>query len=312
MSEADAWGAYVTLRTTSDDMMSIIGDTSNSVYVATVDIPSGTDLRDNAIYDAHAQVSSVEGLASNIATDDFTVQWAHQAPKLTDAEVTIAPYDTTDEDGNRTIGCLVTLPTFEEWEATDELDLWRVSSDGHHMVASGLVPGAVVNDQYAPFGDGYTAYRVVSRTANGDVDWADFEYSHLLWLTRIDFGNSYIELPYNLQISHGYTKESEQRTHLGESLPRGYWGSTHGRTCTVSSSLVRRESINERSLIHELGCYMGPVFVRTPDGCCMEGEVLPDTSMSYSSAATPVNVQVTEIQLTDEHMASVPEPEDGD
>ena len=118
--------------------------------------------------------------------------------------------------------------------------------------------------------------------------------------------NSHMTSPtvtFNLGISHSYTKDSEQREHLGESLARGYWGSSHGRTLNISSDFIKSASREQRALLHELGRFMGPVLVRTPDGCCMEAEVTHDTQLSYNNLAVPVNIRGIEIELTAEHMA---------
>ena len=182
-------------------------------------------------------------------------------------------------------------------------DVWRVAADGAHLIAEGRTLDELVVDNYAPFGDADLAYRVVVRTADGDVDWSDYPYELDLDHSRIDFGGKYVELPYNLNIGHGYSKDSEQRKHLGEKLPRGFWGSSHSRSFSVSSDLVRSASREQRALLHELGRYMGPVLVRTPDGCCMEAEVTPDTSISYDKSSVPTSIRGTEIVLTPEHMA---------
>lgn len=305
-----AWDAYAELRAASDALVAA-HDPAETVYEAAVEIPVGTDFRDGASYVLTATVTSAtSGLASNVAQAEFAVAWAHQAPGPGD-EITVTPYDVTDEDGNRTIGATIQLAEPEGAVDTDMADVWRVAADGWHLIAEGRGLTDAVEDSYAPFGDADLAYRVVVRTADGDVDWADFPYELDLDHTRIDFGGSYVELPYNIAVSHGYSKDSEQRQHLGEALPRGYWGSSHGRSFSVSSDLVRSASREQRRLLHELGRYMGPVLVRTPDGCCMEAEVTPDTSVSHDSSAVPASVRGTEIELTAEHMA-VPTDEGGE
>lgn len=304
----DAWDAYSELRATAD-ALTAIHDPDEVVYEASVEIPPGTDLRDDAGYALSATVVSAgSGLVSNTAESTFAVAWAHQAPTPSDG-ITVTPYDTTDEDGNRAIGASIKLAAPTGVAATDMADVWRVAADGWHRIAEGRGLTDTVIDEYAPFGDADLAYRVVMRTADGDTDWADYGYTLNLNHTRLDFGGSYIELPYNIAISHNYSKDSEQRQHLGESLPRGYWGDAHGRSFSISSDLVRQASREQRALLHELGCYMGPVLVRTPDGCCMEAEVTPDHSFDRNSAV-PTSIRGTEIELTAEHMARAEDEEE--
>lgn len=307
----EAWSEYTELRATADELESI-HDPDEVVYEATVEVPPTTDFRDEASYVLSATVTSAaSGLVSNVAEASFEVHWAHQAP-APDNSIAVTPYDTTDEDGVRTIGASIQLVEPTGASNTDMADVWRVAADGAHLIAEGRSLDDLVVDEYAPFGDADLAYRVVVRTADGDVDWADYEYELSLRHTRLDFGGSYIELPFNLDIRHGYSKDSEQRQHIGDKLPRGFWGSAHGRSFSVSSDLVRNASREQRALLHELGRYMGPVLVRTPDGCCMEAEITPDTTMSYNSSAIPASIRGTEIMLSTEHMAvPVDEVEEG-
>lgn len=299
----EAWDDYTELRATADELESL-HDPDDVVYEATVEIPAGTDFRDDASYVLRATVTSAtSGLASNIAEASFDVLWAHQAP-APDDEITVTPYDTTDDDGIRTIGAQIQLVEPTGATSTDMADVWRVAADGAHLIAEGRLLDELVVDEYAPFGDADLAYRVVVRTADGDVDWADYPYELDLNHSRLDFGGNYIELPFNLGIRHGYSKDSEQRQHIGDKLPRGFWGSAHSRSFSVSSDLVRNASREQMALLHELGRYMGPVLVRTPDGCCMEAEITPDTSMTYNSSAIPASIRGTEIVLTLEHMAA--------
>lgn len=296
------WNEYTELSSTADALAST-HDADETVYETTVTMPSNIDFRDNASYTLNAVVTAAEsGLASNVAEAEFVVQWAHQAPSPDDG-ITVTPFDTTDSDGLRTIGATIQLSEPSDAASTDVADVWRVSSDGAHLIAEDRELTDAVVDNYAPFGDAELAYRVVMRTVDGDVDWADYGYDMDLKHTRIDFGDSYVELPYNVQLSNSYSKTSEQRVHLGERLARGFWGSSHGRTFSISSDLIKSSSREQRELLHELGNYMGPVFVRTQDGCCMEAEVTPDMSIVYNSPSVPVTIRGTEIELTSEHMA---------
>lgn len=304
-----AWDAYTELRAAADQLVAEHGSTEE-VYESVVEMPTGIDFRDNASYDLSATVTSADsGLISNVATAAFEVHWAHQAPKPDDG-IKVDVYDEVDEEGVRSINAYIQLAEPSSLSATDMADVWRVAADGWHRIAEGRAFTDLVVDAYAPFGDAELAYRVVSRTVDGDIDWADYEYELNLRHTRIDFGDSYLELPFNLNISHSYTKLSEQREHLGEALPRGYWGNSHGRSFNISSDLVKSASREQRELLHELGRYMGPVLVRTPDGCCMEAEITPETQYSYDSVAVPVSIRGTEIELTPEHMAVADEGEE--
>lgn len=267
-------------------------------YEATITAPTGIDWRDGATYDVVATATDpATGLASEQAESSIVVDLTRKAPAPSE-DVTVTPYDTTDEQGVRTIGATVTLMTPATATTTDTCDVLRVGTDGAVMIAEGVDPSAIVTDPYAPFGDGYTAYRVVTRTTDNDVDWLDVPYSMPLGVTRIDYGGEYIELPYNLKFDTGkYSKDFEQRQHLGQALPEGYWGGSHTRTLSISSALVRQLSADDRRKLHDLGRHMGPCLVRTPDGCCAYCDVTVDgMQVDARSSAVGVAVSCREIE----------------
>lgn len=302
----EAWADYMELLSSADALTGAhaAGDT---VWVATVQSPDMLYLRDGATYDASCVVTSAtSGLASNEAACSFEVAWSHQAPVPSDS-IAVASYDTTDADGIREIGAVVSLAAPISYAEGDSYDVWRVANDGAQLIAVAQDLNAEVVDPYAPFGDADLYYRVVSRTNDGDYDFKDYPYSLGAKLTRLDFGDEYVELPYNLVLKHDYSKESEQRHHLGEELPEGYWNRGHGRTLDIESEMIRSLSAEDRAALHRLGRHSGPVFVRTHDGSCMEAEVVPTISLNYSSAAVPVSITCTEIALTEEHMARTEE-----
>lgn len=280
---------------------------SDGAWSATVEAPTGIDLRDGATYAVSAVATDpATGLRSAVAEAEATVSLARKAPAPAEG-IVVATSDVTDEDGVRTISATLTLTAPEVAAAGDVYDVWRVSADGPALVAEGVPTDATVTDRYAPFGDGNLAYRVATRTADGDTDWVDIPYELPVAIDRIDFGGTYVELPYNLVTDAGsYSKDFEARSHLGEGLPEGYWGSGRSRTFRISASLVRQLSAEDRARLHELGRHMGPCLVRTADGCCFEADV-ESGGMPYAhnSSAVAVTLSGVEVALTREFMADV-------
>lgn len=297
----EAWADYMELVAAASALTADHPSTG-TVWTTTVQAPDGLDLRDGATYDASCVVTSTtSGLASNEAACTFDVLWSHQAPVPSDS-ILVTPYDTTDANGIREIGAEIDLASPTGYVSGDSYDVWRVANDGAQLIAVAKEVTDEVVDPYAPFGDADLYYRVVTRTADGDFDYKDYPYSLAAKITRLDFGDEYVELPYNLVLKHDYSKDSEQRQHLGEELPQGYWNRGHGRTLDIESEMIRVLSAEDRAKLHRLGQHAGPVFVRTHDGSCMEAEVVPSISLNYSSAAVPVSLTCTEIALTEEHM----------
>lgn len=278
-------------------------------YECTVTLPEGLDLWDGARYDVAATATDRStGLASDVATCEFGVDWERKA---TDPTATVAPYDTTDPDsGVRTRGCVVTIGTPTASEEGDLCDLYRLTRDGARLVARDLPCGTVVDDPFAPFGTGaQLAYRVALRTPDGSVAWDDFGYALGGLDLRVDFGGEYVELPYNLGLSGGYAKDFEGRRKLDGSID-GYWGEGVERKAGLSTDLVKVGDEDAKRSVVALARHVGPCLVRTPDGSCYCADVqVTDLSQAYDSGLVAVALDASEVDLTAEYMAVAEPPE---
>lgn len=284
-------------------------DADADAYEATIIAPEELDLRDNAYYEVTATATDRTQLTSQVAECAFRVMWTHQAPNEYD-NITIAATDTTDEDGIRTRQCVITLaaPT-DTYAATDLYDVWRMTPDGHYLVAEGVEIGGTVTDPYAPYGTGEYGYRIACRTVDGDIDWDDFAYTLPGKDLRIDFGEDYVELPYNLSVSDGYSKDFESRRKLDGSID-GYWNEGTERRSSYSSDVIRVREQDKVVALRRLGGYDGPCFVRTPDGCAYEANVQVNSmGGSRVDGALAVSIDAEEVALT-QYVATINEPED--
>lgn len=316
-----AGGLVITIRYLTDD--TVYNEWSNvvvrrdallaayppdeTVYQRHVTAPPNLDLIDGASYSVSATATDTRtDLSSEEVVNAFKVDWEHKAP-VPPSEIAVLPSDETDDDGIRTLSALLTLSAPEGFRRDDLYDVYRVCADGCQLVAEGVALDGVVRDMFAPFGKANLSYRIACRTSDGDVDWVDFPYTLRASHSRLDFGSTYVELPFNLVVDSGsYAKNSEQRMHLGATRPEGYWGDGYTRQVSISSDMIKSSSVDTRERLHELGRYAGPVLVRTLDGCCFEADVSPSSfAWKHNDMAMPVELQGTEISLTSEHMATV-------
>lgn len=269
-------------------------------YSATVVAPTELDLWHGARYSVTAVATdSVTGLASDEAVELFEVDWAHRAPAP--AEPTVTPFDTTDQDGFRTLGATVALAQPTGSAEGDLYDLYRVTHDGTYLVAEGLALDATVTDRYAPFGD--ASYRVVTRTVDGDEDWLDFGYSLRDHSLRVDFGGGYVELPYNLAWSDGWQKDFEGVTDM-TGVTEGYWGAGTTRKASLSTDLIKIRDGERADAVRRLAQHVGPCFVRTPDGSAYAADVqVSGLDVAYNDGAMAVSLDATQVALTRDYMA---------
>ena len=207
-------------------------------------------------------------------------------------------------------------PSTAEQIAGDTYDVYRLTLDGADLVAAGVAPGTVVNDTFAPFGgDGVPlAYRVAVRTADGCVDnWQDYTYELEGYELRIDWDGGYVELPYDLVVSGQWHKPFGRTGFFGGSQ-EGFWedgGVEHDGG--LSTDVIKLKDQDRIEAVFRLADHCGPCLVRTPDGRCYDANVdVRSYRWSFDDGAVPVSFDVKRIDLTEEHMASLPEPDESD
>ncbi len=263
----------------------------NSVFTATVTAPV---LRffDGAGYKVSATARDTStGLYSEEVTDSFEVAWSHQA--------VMPSRDSTIE----TVGlaCYITPVAPENAALTDVCDIYRHTCDGDYLIATDVPFASTVMDAYAPFtSDGNDlAYRLCTRTADGDIDWTDISYTLKCGKLRFDWDDNCIELPYNMNYSDSWEKGFELREHL-DGTRAGLWKPGATRTGSLSTDVIKVGSAETRRAVAELAKHAGAVFVRKPDGSAFQGNVTVESyGVSYDSKAVPVSFNATETELTD-------------
>ena len=270
---------------------------SNDV-LADIDLPEGLELVDNGSYTLECWARNrTTGLVSEMGPIPFVVAWSHQAAAPSDVTVTTYQADRV----------AVVTPTAPSGAASgDVFDVYRVTPDGTDMVAQGLAYGSAVSDRYAPFG---ATYRVATRTKDGDVDWTDADYEMKCNSLRIDWGESYVELPYNIVRQDSWAKDFERRQHLDGSRP-GFWNEGASRDASLSTDLIRLGSEDQQAAVRELASYAGPCFVRLPNGCAYQANVdVSGLSESYGTGLVEVQLSASQVDLTDEFRVGVTEAE---
>lgn len=297
------WSGYLTPEWTA------VTDEDDEVtgYTSTVVLPTGIDLWDGVSYTVTARATDESsGLSSDEATATALVNLTRKAPDPSDS-ITVTPSDTTDGDGIRTLSCAIYLPAPTDGISTDAYDLYRVTPDGVTMVAGYIPAGTTVIDHYAPYASGQQlAYRAAYCTIDGSVEWADYPYTLAADMLRIDFGERYVELPYNLAVTDTHVKDFESRAKLDGSVD-GYWGPSVARTGGFSSSVYRVTDQETADALAALAEYSGACFVRMPTGAAYDADIeVSNVSDGVGGRFTSVTINATAIDLTAEHMATVP------
>ena len=264
---------------------------------ATVTLPEGLGFVDGTQYDISVTATDpATGLSSDEATGTFGVAWSHQAPDP-DGSVTATPIDTVDADGNHVQAVTLTLTAPTGSVETDVYDIYRLTGDGAQLIGQSWPLASTATDVYAPYGAGVEhAYRVACRTADGAVAWADVPYTMGGSALRIDWQGGTVELPYDLAISDGYSKDVDVHTYLDGSTD-AFYNQGVKRTATLATNVLRLQDADTIAAVKALARFVGPAFVRTPDGSAYEADVqVTDLTPTYELSA--VSISATEVALT--------------
>lgn len=293
---------------------------SDGEFSAQIPMPSNLPLYDGASYTTTvALLDTQTELTSEPVSGDFGVEWSHQAPSPSD-QIAITCSDVTDADGMRTISAAIALHAPQNAEQGDLYDVYRVLDDSVQLIAEGRALDSTVIDNYVPFGNRTLAYRVACRTADGDVDWDDYEYELLPrsvtdgLMMRVDFGNSYVELERGVSYSDRRAKTFAGRSHMGEMTQRGYWGDEIKRSGQSSAAVIMVYENGVAERLDALAVHRGPCYVRLSTGVAYEADVqVSGPNISVGSAGMQYSLAITKIALTQEYMAvPVDSAEDGE
>lgn len=315
-------------------------------YETTVSIPASDGLREGCIYLLQA-IATSSGLTTASDAVAAEVAWSHQAAAPKDTSTVEAFIDVTDgndaNDSPTSIGdrYVEITPAAPDGAApTDVCDIYRVTPLGAELVAEGCSFGTTYTDRFAPFsasrygvmydartgeridklpGQDYMPetfadlrYRLVTRTADGDIDWDDFEYDTYIpcHYARIDWGvDDWVELPWDLE----WTVQADKNAKIQGYLDGGYdgfWPTSPQLTGSVSTDLIRLGDPHQVEAVLALAQYQGPCFVRLPDGCAFAADVnLTGFSQTdgESKAAASLSISVVrtpELYLIDKTKAS--------
>lgn len=278
---------------------------ANNVYSATLELPGDLELLNNGNYTVEATPINTYGVDGETQEATVNIDWAHTAGL---PNATITPVDEEDASG-RTLGIKIELAAPEGATQDDVYDIYRLTADGATLIMEGVEQDAVILDKCAPFGSVPTYVRVATRTVDGDATFIDYNYTLPADYMRIDWEDNYVELPYNITIQDGYTKDVDIRKHM-DGTQDGYWNSSVSRTGALGSTLVQLWQQESVDSVKALARYTGAAFVRTPDGSAYTADVQVTDVTPDGNRLTTVAISATEIDLVESFMAEKVEAEE--
>ena len=313
MSDDSYWTVKPSLTVTEEgDGWAYVSATSSRLQFATSDDVSGTyliewrDMSDDVIISLGSEAidtseSTGSALVAGGAGEVLALGSGSSSMIDIVGHIRVSVYD-GEYDG------VYAPPTTTVASSGDTYDVFRVTPDGPYLVAEGVALDAVVNDQWAPYGETHY-YRVRLRTVDGCEEYADYPYELAGKDLRIDWNGTYVELPYDLDMSDQYEKDFEARRHLDGSVD-GYWNQGAVRRGNLKTNIIKARDADKAAMLRALGRYAGPCYVRLPDGCAYQADVqLSGMDRESGSFALAVSISATEVTLTSDFMAVVPSEE---
>lgn len=266
--------------------------TGSGPYSASVSLPPSLDLRDGSTYMLSVVAVDPSGMPSEPAEDTFGVAWETRPPS---------------PEGLVSVSAEGTEAVISLGSASCVFDIYRLGGRPE-LIASGVMPGSIVRDPYAPYGDGERAYRIASRTADGCTDWWDAPYTLRHHALRIDWEGGSVELPWNIESSPSWVKPFTGSLSLG-GTELGSWGAGSEKSGSLGADVIRVKEQSTIEAVMALGEHSGPVMVRTPLGEAYCANVDVD-SMGMSATGgkgVAVSLSAKRVALSPAFMATVEE-----
>lgn len=286
----------------------------NGEFTDTVILPVGLDFWDLGQYSLSVvAIDRTTGLHSEESLSEFSVDWDNKAVNPENA-VSLTVIDTTDEEGYHRQAVQIDLTPPENSNQTDVYDIYRMDIENPSLIGEGFPLTFTTVDEYAPFGDDLTLrYRIALRTIDGDVEFADIDYTAQCENMRFDWSGGPLELHYGLQLGDSFKKDTNIRQHMDGSSD-AYWNPNIERKSTLNSDVIRIKQPRDIERARLLARYAGAVFVRLPNGSAFEADVQVTDLSKKNDAVVSIALDATEIGLTQEFILPTPfeyeEPEE--
>lgn len=195
------------------------------------------------------------------------------------------------------------------------LSVWRVTADGTELVSDGMPNdgAAMCVDPHPTFGT--CTYRVVAVDGTtGAVGYADAVFSWkgpgivIQWDESFDeepsddsegiaFSGHRIVLPYNIDVSEQWDKQSSLNEWAGRKHPVSRYGTQRGHTATWSCDIVRYNGLPQTNEVRVLAAHMGDCHVREPYGSGYWAHVqVTDISYAHAEGAVHVTFAITRVE----------------
>lgn len=273
-------------------------------------------LRNNKDYTAHVTVSTNSGLVED-GYIDFSVAWEDQE-YVPNAEITLHPEEAA---AAITVYC---KDENSEYIRDVVMSLYRREVDGTFTeLMKDVGNGTFMSDPKVSLD--YARYRIVAKSeTTGQITYYDMP-AYPMGITSIviqweekwtplnnpyddppddseedivDFTETTLKLPYNVDISDEYDPEVTIVKYIGRENPTAYYGTQLGFTSTWSADIDKNDEDTLYAL-RRLARYMGDVYVREPSGTGYWANVKVSYPKKHNEVTIPVTLNVTRVERSE-------------
>lgn len=291
------------------------GDEVYSRYIDTNDpllleLSAGNiDLENGITYTISVTASMNSGLTATTEAS-LGVSWTDEQYNV-DAEIAIDPdtyvaYVTPysrDEEGVAVSGLSLSVyrrefdGTFTELATGLDSEKNTVVTDPHpaldyaryRIVAIDNTTGAV--SFYDPPGYPIGCTSVI---VQWDEEWSDFDASNPDERVEHPWSGSFLELPYNIDVSDSNSIDATLVEYIGRAYPVSYYGTQIGSTSTWNMVIPATDKDTLYAL-RRLSIWMGDVYVREPSGSGYWAHVSVSFSQKHMDLTIPVTFDITRV-----------------
>lgn len=163
----------------------------------------------------------------------------------------------------------------------DTCDIYRLSADGPELLINGGKFGTKYVDPYPTYGR-FGGHRVVYITNDGDytagseeaiTDFGEDEDDFIdKFQTVIDFADDQIILPYDITVSHKWSKDVTITKYLDGSI-QADWNPAVEHSTSVNTTVIIEENPENIEALRRLATYPGHCHIRTPEGSSFTADI---------------------------------------
>ena len=248
------------------------------------------DIEANIEYTITVSVTMNSGLTTEVS-HNFTAEWDDVAYNI-NAEVTIDKETYTAsirpfcEDENESLVEDITL------------SVYRREFDGTFKEIAKNIPNTnnvTVSDPHPALD--YARYRIIGKTkSTGAVSYYDTQGIAIGGIAVvIQWAESMLKLPYNIDISDSYDKDMTLAKYAGREYPVSYYGT---QLNTSSNWKVEIPATDTDTLyaIRRLARWTGDVYVREPSGSGYWATITTSFSKNHNEVTIPVTFNITRVE----------------